>query len=46
MSRELVRVGGRAVMAASERSLQSGAPKDWRIVVATFIASEDVRESM
>ena len=44
-SRELIAVGGKLVRAASERSLQTASAKDWRVVVATFIASEDVRES-
>jgi len=45
MSRELIVVGGQAVRVASSKSLQSGAVKDWRAVVASFIASQDVKES-
>lgn len=45
MNREIMTVGGKVVRAASERSLQTAASRDWRVVVATFIASEDVRES-
>lgn len=38
-------IGGQAVRVSSTKSIQSHSVKDWRVVVATFVASQDVKES-
>ena len=44
-NRELVIVSGKPVRATSVNALKSAPQRDWRVLVATFIASQDVRES-